>query len=208
MNSAALPRFASWPMSITILRLALLPGVFWLLILLNQSPGFRSNRLRWMLVGLITFLSLTDILDGYLARRLHQITPLGTLLDPIADKLLLSGSLLLLCLARHPLAGFAIPWPVVLGVYLKDFGVILGILVVFHQLGDVKIAARSSGKIDTLIQAALILATLLAPDFARFRPAFAAVLIWSLWWGTVWFTALAAWDYSCQGAMQLRSARL
>ena len=149
---------------------------------------------------------LTDILDGYLARRLHQTSRLGTLLDPTADKLLVETSLLLLCIGSKALGGFVIPWPVVLGAYLKDLGVLIGIGVVIKRNHTVQLAAQVAGKTSTALQLTLVIATLLAVDIARWSPAAAGGLLWILWWVTVWATAASGWAYSYAGWVQLREA--
>ena len=137
--------------------------------------------------------------------RLNQVSRLGTLLDPTADKLLVETSLLLLCLGYKSLGGFAIPWPVVLGAYLKDLGVLIGIAVVIKRNGAVKLTSQRAGKVCTAFQLSLVMATLLAADIARLNPTVAAVLVWGLWWGTVWATAGSGWAYSYQGSLQLRA---
>lgn len=77
------------PNMLTGLRLSLIP----IFVLAFYLPfGFH----RWVLVGIFVFASLTDWLDGYLARKLKQVSPLGTFLDPVADKLLVSVALMLL----------------------------------------------------------------------------------------------------------------
>lgn len=72
------------PNSLTLLRIFLVP--FLVVVLLTKFDGRET-------VGLVIFLTATatDFFDGYLARRRGQITTLGTLLDPIADKLLISA---------------------------------------------------------------------------------------------------------------------
>lgn len=72
------------PNSLTLLRIFLVP--FLVVVLLTKFDGRET-------VGLVIFLTATatDFLDGWLARRRGQITTLGTLLDPIADKLLISA---------------------------------------------------------------------------------------------------------------------
>ena len=52
----------------------------------------------------------TDAIDGFLARRLHQKSALGAYLDPIADKLLLSSSFVVLAMARRKSAGGSLSW--------------------------------------------------------------------------------------------------
>src|SRR5438105_3263751 len=83
----------TWANRVTIVRI-LLVGPFILLFLsLADSPA-RWKRLA--VLGLFAATALTDMLDGYLARRLHQTSHLGRLLDPLADKLLVLSSLVLL----------------------------------------------------------------------------------------------------------------
>ncbi|MEM8603987.1 MAG: CDP-diacylglycerol--glycerol-3-phosphate 3-phosphatidyltransferase [Cyanobacteria bacterium P01_H01_bin.121] len=74
-------RELSLPNQITLLRLVGLPFVVWGL---QPAPPFS----RWLTLILFVAIALTDWLDGYLARRLNQITDLGKFLDPLADKLL------------------------------------------------------------------------------------------------------------------------
>ena len=56
-----------------------------------------TPTLRWVALGIYAFAAITDILDGYLARSMNQQSSLGRLFDPIADKLLVGGCLLVLC---------------------------------------------------------------------------------------------------------------
>jgi CDP-diacylglycerol--glycerol-3-phosphate 3-phosphatidyltransferase len=191
----------TWPMALTVLRLLLLPIFLWLLWPTTQS--FSDDRRRWLAVSVFLVMCVTDVLDGYLARQLHQVSRLGTLLDPTADKLLVETSLLLLCIGSKALGGFVIPWPVVLGAYLKDLGVLIGIGVVIKRNHAVKLAAQVAGKTSTALQLTLVIATLLAVDIARWSPAAAGSLLWTLWWVTVWATAASGWAYSCAGARQL-----
>jgi phosphatidylglycerophosphate synthase len=149
-------------------------------------------------------MAITDKLDGTLARKLNQVTRLGTFLDPIADKLLISGSLILLTFPRFAPAGFNIPWPILWGVYQKDLCVVIGALVVKFRIGKVEINANLPGKINTLVEIVLVLSTLLAPEWIAISPTFAAIFLWSLWHLTVLATAASAFGYSIEGARQLR----
>ena len=71
------------PNRLTVARVALTPVVP--AVMLGDWPGWQVASIL-----LISFLALTDLLDGWLARRWNQITPLGVLLDPIADKFFIS----------------------------------------------------------------------------------------------------------------------
>lgn len=79
-------RILTVPNQLTFLRLGFLPFFFLALF---------SDRYDWAL-GILLIAALTDGLDGLLARRLNQKTALGAYIDPIADKLLLTGALILL----------------------------------------------------------------------------------------------------------------
>jgi CDP-diacylglycerol--glycerol-3-phosphate 3-phosphatidyltransferase len=90
------------PNSLTILRIFFVPLL--VAALVQENVGVRLGSLQvtneWL--GLAIFLTAagTDLLDGYLARRWRQVTTIGTLLDPIADKLLVSAALISLVQVR------------------------------------------------------------------------------------------------------------
>jgi CDP-diacylglycerol--glycerol-3-phosphate 3-phosphatidyltransferase len=191
-------------MALTVMRLLLVPVFLVLLIL--AAPGSRdSDKLRYIALSVFALMAVTDILDGYLARKLNQVSKLGTFLDPIADKLLVSATLVVLVFPRFAPASFAIPWPVLWGIFQKDICVVIGALVVKHKIGKVKINANLAGKINTAMEVALVIATLLAPEWIAISPAFAAIFLWTLWHLTVLATAAAAFGYSIEGARQLRA---
>jgi len=200
-------------MALTVLRLLLVPVFLYLLI--SAAPA-RANffpldvksldQRRWLALGVFTLMAITDKLDGYLARRLNQVSKLGTFLDPTADKLLVTGGFLVLVFPRFAPVGFNIPWPVLWGVYQKDICVLIGAAIVKCKIGKVQINASTPGKINTAMEVALVIATLLAPEWMLISPTFAAVFLWTLWHLTVLATAAAAVGYSMEGARQLREA--
>lgn len=77
------------PTRLTLLRIILIPI---LIVLSYFEPPFNS----WFALGIFLVASITDWLDGYLARKHNQITTLGKLLDPLADKLLVLTALLVI----------------------------------------------------------------------------------------------------------------
>src|SRR5271170_5922288 len=85
----------TWPNLITVIRLALLPLFFWLL--------FNTNH-RAIAAWLLATLGATDWIDGFLARRLHQVSNVGKILDPVADRILV------ICGLLGVAAAGAVPW--------------------------------------------------------------------------------------------------
>jgi CDP-diacylglycerol--glycerol-3-phosphate 3-phosphatidyltransferase len=83
----------SWPNILTLLRILLIP----IFIIVFYLPFSGAHAVAAIIFALASF---TDWLDGYLARRLGQISPFGAFLDPVADKLLVAASLLLLVGAK------------------------------------------------------------------------------------------------------------
>ena len=85
--------FNSWPNILTLLRILLIP--IFIIVFYLPFPG--AHVVAAMIFALASF---TDWLDGYLARKLGQMSPFGAFLDPVADKLLVAASLLLLVGAK------------------------------------------------------------------------------------------------------------
>ena len=138
------------PNFITVSRIALCPILFWLAMSTDTNARFGA-------FALFTLAGLSDILDGYLARRDGLVTDLGKLLDPIADKLLLAVTLIPVYLISHrggPLD--EVPWigPLPLWVLFVIFGRELFITVfrAYAARKGVVIAAGWSGKRKAMVQ--------------------------------------------------------
>lgn len=133
------------PNKISIARILLIPFfIFFMLgpIELGTFLGMDSG----MFIALVIFIvaSLTDWIDGYLARKLHLVTNLGKFMDPLADKLLMTAGFV-----AFVQLGLAPAWIVIL-ILAREFAV-TGLRTVAASEGVV-IAAGSSGKIKTTIQ--------------------------------------------------------
>ncbi|MEM8886302.1 MAG: CDP-alcohol phosphatidyltransferase family protein, partial [Planctomycetota bacterium] len=128
------------PNAITAMRLVLLPVAAWALL--------RGDRP--LTLGLVAAIAVSDWLDGYLARRFALVTPLGAILDPLADKL--TQLTLLVLLAWGGQTAFAtIPrWFVAL-VLAREVFLVYGAVRVRMRVGGVTIRARWEGKLSTAL---------------------------------------------------------
>ena len=135
---------------ITLLRMLLIPFV---------AMGILYHRYGLALVVFVIS-GLSDLLDGLLARKLGQKTKLGALLDPMADKLLLSTSFLLLTLPASKLH-IAIPvWLTVL-VFGRDIMIVVGAVAIALTTGFTKFDPTIYGKASTAVQVITVLAVLI-----------------------------------------------
>lgn len=148
---------------ITIARIISIPGFVTLLLYYGSgaSQGGANEYLRWSATVLFVLCSVTDALDGYIARSRNQRTRLGAILDPIADKALLLSGLVLLSIswtdgAGHPLFHPDIPVWYLIMVVSRDVLIVIGSIVIDLAVGHVVVTPRISGKISTFLQMAII----------------------------------------------------
>jgi CDP-diacylglycerol--glycerol-3-phosphate 3-phosphatidyltransferase len=127
----------NFPNVITLLRVTVIPVLFFLLL----SPG-RDGSL--IIAGLFILAALTDLLDGYLARKYEIVTVMGKFLDPIADKLIVNTAMILMI----PIGRIS-AWIVAI-IIIRDF-VVDGIRAISQSEGYV-IQASKLGKQKTLCQ--------------------------------------------------------
>lgn len=168
------------PNLLTLLRIVLVPVI---VILLIQGLFLKA---------LIAFIvaALSDGLDGFLARVLHQQTALGAYLDPIADKALLASSFVTLSVL-HVIPG----WLTVI-VISRDVIILLGISVLSIMSISVKIRPTFVSKITTALQ----LITILMVLFDRSIPgSFSKIWQMTFFWLTAFFTVISGLDYMMRG---------
>jgi len=158
----------TWATRITIVRLLLVGPFIWLLLDYGDAP---DRWKRHAAFALCIVMALTDMLDGWMARRFGQFSALGRFLDPLADKLLtLSGVVLLASvpmaddMAAKATAAVLPKWMVIAAIG-KDVVIVLGFGVVYFVTGRAYIAPRRLGKWCTFAEMTLILVVLLRPDF-------------------------------------------
>jgi len=158
---------------ITICRIFLVP-IFIVEVLYYTDSGNEVHRL----VALLTFAvaSISDGIDGYLARRYHQHSELGRILDPLADKLLLIAGVILLSLKNDPYLA-RIPMWLTATILSRDVLLVLGLVLIYYTCGKVTVRPVIIGKVATVLQMACVLWILLKwPDSAIFWIALAAAI--------------------------------
>lgn len=126
-------RVLTVPNLVSALRLALVPLFLWLLF------GDDNPLVAGLLLGGI---GATDWVDGYLARRLNQVSELGKLLDPIADRLAITAAVI-----GGWVAG-VLPWPVALALVVRESIIAVGAVVAAWKW-KARVEVRYLGKVAT-----------------------------------------------------------
>jgi cardiolipin synthase len=139
----------TWATRITILRLILVPVFVVLIITYDDSthPGPPQEGWRYAAIAVFLIASLSDALDGYLARHCNQGSALGALLDPIADKTLLLASLVTLGLIPVGHDRFPHWFPAI--IISRDALLLLGYFILRHFTQTIEIKPHWTGKLST-----------------------------------------------------------
>jgi CDP-diacylglycerol--glycerol-3-phosphate 3-phosphatidyltransferase len=172
------------PNALTILRIFFVPLL--VAAVVQESVALDLGVLQvtkeWLALAIFLSAAATDLLDGYLARRWKQVTTIGTLLDPIADKLLISAALISLVQVRQ-LPG----WMAIL-IIAREFAV-SGLRSIAAAEGYT-IKASDLGKTKMLSQVIAISIMLLSGLYPRLQTA-GMVLMWTV----VFFSLASAISY-------------
>ncbi|HMP90626.1 MAG TPA: CDP-alcohol phosphatidyltransferase family protein [Kiritimatiellia bacterium] len=143
---------------ITILRILGVP-VF-ILLVMYYLAGIKSGNVSdsYRIAALILFLlvAVTDALDGYLARKRGEVSRLGSILDPIADKALMLSGLILLTKPSVPEIEPHIPLWFTGLVISRDVFLVAGAFLIHAMASEVKIKPHLTGKIATALQVIVI----------------------------------------------------
>jgi CDP-diacylglycerol--glycerol-3-phosphate 3-phosphatidyltransferase len=144
---------------LTIARLLMLPAA---LRYMRQPDG------RWRALGVFAIAMVTDLLDGPVARLRQEVSPLGKVLDPIADKLMIDASAVTLSQTR----GF--PWWATWLLLARDIVIIIGSALVYRRRAEISVS-HPAGKVTTAALAAAM-ALYLADGPRSGKPALYAAL--------------------------------
>ena len=151
------------PNKLTILRVLMIP--FFVVFMLWDITGAAD---KWIAAALFIIASLTDMLDGKIARKYNLVTNFGKFMDPLADKLLVGAAMI--CLVEMG----RLPAWIVIVIISREF-IISGFRLIASDNGVV-IAASYWGKFKTVFQMAMIIVLIF--DFGGFFGIIEMVLIW------------------------------
>ncbi len=153
------------PNKLSVLRLIMVP-IFMVVMLLPVFTDFSPVAdLILTVVGALLFIaaSITDMLDGKIARKYNLITDFGKFLDPLADKFMVIGAMLcILFTSKDNLVMFTVFFFALLVVIFRELAV-TSIRLVASSSGGVVIAANMLGKMKTVTQIIAICAAILEP---------------------------------------------
>lgn len=145
-------------------------------------------------IALIIFIIavISDGLDGLIARTFKQQTTLGTILDPVADKLLLTSAYICFAIIGTIPGHLRLPPYVPIIVISRDVIIIIGSLIVYVVNGDIKVSPSIIGKITTFFQMMTIILILLRFTYSN--------IVWNI---TVVLTIVSGLDYVMRGSKLL-----
>ncbi|MBF0387155.1 MAG: CDP-diacylglycerol--glycerol-3-phosphate 3-phosphatidyltransferase [Candidatus Omnitrophica bacterium] len=170
---------------ITIGRIVLIP-VF-IAVMLSYSP--ERAYLLWWALGIYILAEITDIIDGYIARRYYQKTKAGSILDPLADKFLLISALIVMY-AQGARFDWAVQFPLWLVVTFvaRDVILILGGLLIELKSRPIEIRPNLWGKLTAFLQVVCVVAV-----FLQFHMAYI------IWWLAVAAAVISGLIYMKEG---------
>lgn len=184
-------RVSAWNIAnyLTMFRIALVPVFGWVLLI----DAGRTAELRWWAFACFTVAMITDRIDGDLARSRGLVTDFGKVVDPIADKALVTMALVGLSLISE------VPWWVTIVILVREWGVTA---VRFWVIRHGVMAAGRGGKVKTLLQA-LALGFFVMPRWTLPAPAFWDAVAWTALIAALVVTVVTGVDYVVQ-ALRLR----
>lgn len=176
---------------ITIFRILLIPFFIACILYYGESRPY----LRFVALAIFAIAAVTDAIDGGVARSRSQVTELGVILDPIADKLLIVSAFISLSIIKGLPQNLRIPAWAVIAVLTRDIIIVIGSMLIYFMKGHIAIRPSLLGKMTTFFQMLAILAILAVFKYNKFF-IYPAML----------FTLLSGIDYIWRGSRQLSEA--
>jgi CDP-diacylglycerol--glycerol-3-phosphate 3-phosphatidyltransferase len=156
----------TWANQITIVRILLISPFVICMLKINESDN--GLVYRYIAFGIFIIMCFSDALDGYMARVKKQVTKLGSFLDPLADKLLMTCACVLLATTKTAVKGFELPSWVVVLIIGKDLFLMTGFITLFLFTSDLRIVPAVMGKTSTFLQLSMVIAILIAPEVSGY----------------------------------------
>ncbi|OGX38627.1 MAG: hypothetical protein A3D87_03050 [Omnitrophica WOR_2 bacterium RIFCSPHIGHO2_02_FULL_50_17] len=169
---------------ITVCRILAVP--FFIATILYYTPA--KDHLRFVALGIFLFAVVSDVIDGYIARRHHQKTKAGAILDPLADKLLLISAFISLYKIGVSFEVIRFPIWLVVAVISRDVILLSGSVIIrlFDYEGTIEVTLW--GKATAFFQILTIMGVLLQWPFSSV-----------FWYPTVVLTGISGVDYIRKG---------
>ena len=180
----------SLPTYITLFRFLLIPLIYAFIAYYTNE----KDHMRLFALTLFTLASVTDALDGFIARRWNLRTTLGTFLDPLADKLLLVSAFVGISVSSLPLKP---PLWVVIVVVFRDLFLVAGLFIIYLTTQKISLEPNVLGKTTTFSQMVTIVFILMQIPLA---PIF--------WFLTAALTVASGIVYVLSGLRQLHESNL
>ena len=176
------------PTRITLARLIMSPVFVVLTIKYSSTIALGKPDVLFLYLAMIVFALavISDALDGYLARKLNQISRIGSFLDPIADKILLLSATITLTFID---CGKLIPIFYTTLILSRELIQISGAIAIGAILGDIKVKHHWTGKFSTFMQVILIYSALIVRSDE-------IILYLSLFGGLFTFSSAALYIYA------------
>lgn len=168
------------PNKLTILRVIMIP--FYVFFMLVDLSTYIGGTGKYIALAIFVMASMTDWLDGYLARKHHLVTNFGKFMDPLADKLLVCSALICL-VSVDKLAAW-----IVIVIISREF-IISGFRLIASDNGVV-IAASYWGKFKTVFQMLMIILLILDMNNQVFR-----IIAETITWIALVLTVISLIDY-------------
>ena len=150
------------PNLLTLARIAAVP----VLILFLYEGRYGAALAVFVLAG------ITDGLDGWIAKRFKCVTRLGSILDPLADKILIVSTYVMLVLAGD------LPFWLILLIGFRDLGIIAGVLVLNTLNGHVQMQPSLLSKVNTFLQISLVILVMIERVGLIALEPIAEILLW------------------------------
>ena len=156
----------------SLIRLLLTPIFVLSVLYWRRDNAFFAN------LPLVIFLSaiITDAADGFIARRYRQVTSLGKVLDPLADKFLLVAAFVTLTFTAAIPPHLRIPAWVLIIIITRDIFILIGAAVIYFMFGYMEFSPSALGKTTTFLQMMTIISVLLRFEHSYLMWTAAAVI--------------------------------